>query len=112
MSSKQDDVRLPFSTLDPVMGDVISLLWEPDILRSMGQTMNILATEVQISLNYTNLDPHSISPTSPRSDRSRRPHEFHPVANDAHQTGLSHRQSLVNIARSSSSMWPGSLPPV
>jgi Protein of unknown function (DUF726) len=46
MSSKQDDVRLPFSTLDPVMGDVISLLWEPDILRSMGQTMNILATEV------------------------------------------------------------------
>lgn len=47
MSSKEDDVRLPFSTLDPVVGDVIALLWEPEILQSMGQTMNILATEVR-----------------------------------------------------------------
>lgn len=46
MSSKEDDVRLPFSTLDPVMGDVIALHWEPETLQSMGQTMNLLATEV------------------------------------------------------------------
>jgi Protein of unknown function (DUF726) len=46
MSSKEDDVRLPFSTIDPVVGDVISLLWEPETLQSMGQTMNLLATEV------------------------------------------------------------------
>ena len=46
MSSTEDDVRLPFSTIDPVMGDVISLYWEPEILQSMGQTMNLLATEV------------------------------------------------------------------
>jgi Protein of unknown function (DUF726) len=46
MSSKEDDVRLPFSTIDPVMGDAISLLWEPETLESMGQTMNLLATEV------------------------------------------------------------------
>jgi len=46
MASKEDDVRLPFSTLDPVVGDIISLLWEPEILQSMGQTMNLLATEV------------------------------------------------------------------
>ncbi|ODQ64742.1 DUF726-domain-containing protein, partial [Nadsonia fulvescens var. elongata DSM 6958] len=46
MSGKADDVRLPFSTVDPLMGDIYSLLWEPEMLQSMGQTINILATEV------------------------------------------------------------------
>jgi len=46
MSGKEDDVRLPFSTVDPIMGDLFSVLWEPDMLRSMGQTINLLATEV------------------------------------------------------------------
>ncbi|CAN3475210.1 probable lipase Mil1p [Diutina catenulata] len=45
MNGKMDDVRLPFSTVDPVMGDVFSLLWEPDMLQSMGQTITILASE-------------------------------------------------------------------
>lgn len=45
MNGKVDDVRLPFSTIDPVMGDIYSVLWEPDMLRSMGDTINILATE-------------------------------------------------------------------
>lgn len=43
---KEDDIRLPFSTVDPVMGDLYSLLWEPEMLKSMGQTINILATEI------------------------------------------------------------------
>ncbi|QPG75256.1 hypothetical protein FOA43_002606 [Brettanomyces nanus] len=46
MSGKMDDVRLPFSTVDPVMGDLYSLLWEPDMLTSMGQTIEILANEI------------------------------------------------------------------
>ena len=46
LSSKADDVRLPFSTVDPVMGDIYSILWEPEMLTSMGDTINILATEV------------------------------------------------------------------
>jgi hypothetical protein len=45
MTGKVDDVRLPFSTVDPIMGDIYSLLWEPDMLRSTGETINILATE-------------------------------------------------------------------
>ncbi len=45
MNSKTDDIRLPFSTVDPVMGDLISLLWEPEMLQSTGQTVGILATE-------------------------------------------------------------------
>jgi hypothetical protein len=45
MNGKVDDVRLPFSTIDPVMGDIYSLLWEPDMLQSTGDTINILATE-------------------------------------------------------------------
>ena len=46
MNGKIDDVRLPYSTVDPVMGDLYSVLWEPEMLRSMGDTINILATEV------------------------------------------------------------------
>ncbi|EMR11704.1 hypothetical protein PNEG_00138 [Pneumocystis murina B123] len=43
---KNDDVRLPFSTIDPIMGDVYSILWEPEILQSVGKTINIIATEI------------------------------------------------------------------
>jgi hypothetical protein len=46
MNGKVDDVRLPYSTVDPIMGDIYSVFWEPDMLRSMGDTINILATEV------------------------------------------------------------------
>jgi hypothetical protein len=46
MTGKVDDVRLPFSTVDPIMGDIYSVLWEPELLTSMGATINILATEV------------------------------------------------------------------
>ncbi|KAJ9648355.1 hypothetical protein H2199_001209 [Coniosporium tulheliwenetii] len=45
MNGKVDDVRLPYSTVDPIMGDIYSVLWEPEMLRSMGATINILATE-------------------------------------------------------------------
>lgn len=45
MNGKVDDVRLPYSTIDPVMGDMYSVLWEPEMLQSMGDTINILATE-------------------------------------------------------------------
>ena len=53
MSSKVDDVRLPFSTVDPVMGDIYSILWEPEMLTSMGDTINILATEVRLKPRVT-----------------------------------------------------------
>ncbi|CZT42758.1 related to DUF726 domain protein [Rhynchosporium secalis] len=45
MTGKVDDVRLPYSTVDPIMGDIYSVLWEPEMLQSMGDTINILATE-------------------------------------------------------------------
>ncbi|OKL59526.1 hypothetical protein UA08_05424 [Talaromyces atroroseus] len=45
MTGKVDDVRLPFSTVDPIMGDLYSVFWEPEMLQSMGSTINILATE-------------------------------------------------------------------
>jgi len=45
MNGKVDDVRLPYSTVDPIMGDIYSLLWEPEMLQSMGDTINILANE-------------------------------------------------------------------
>ena len=45
MNGKVDDVRLPFSTIDPVMGDMYSVLWEPEMLQSMGDTIKIIGTE-------------------------------------------------------------------
>ncbi|KAL4887939.1 hypothetical protein BDV59DRAFT_157147 [Aspergillus ambiguus] len=45
MTGKVDDVRLPFSTVDPIMGDLYSVLWEPEMLQSMGDTIKILGTE-------------------------------------------------------------------
>jgi pimeloyl-ACP methyl ester carboxylesterase len=45
MTGNIDDVRLPYSTVDPIMGDIYSVLWEPEMLKSMGETINILATE-------------------------------------------------------------------
>lgn len=48
MTGKVDDVRLPYSTVDPIMGDIYSVLWEPEMLTSMGDTINILATEVRV----------------------------------------------------------------
>lgn len=46
MSSKVDDVRLPFSVLDPIIGDVFSVLWEPEMMSEMGNALKILTTEV------------------------------------------------------------------
>lgn len=45
MTGNVDDVRLPFSTVDPIMGDIYSVHWEPEMLKSTGQTIQILATE-------------------------------------------------------------------
>lgn len=45
MTGNVDDVRLPFSTVDPIMGDIYSVHWEPEMLKSTGATMAILGTE-------------------------------------------------------------------
>lgn len=55
MTNKHDDIRLPFSTVDPAMGDIYSILWEPEMLQSIGDTINILATEVCIRPTMPNL---------------------------------------------------------
>lgn len=55
LTGKLDDIRLPFSTVDPIMGDLYSVLWEPEMLRSMGDTINILATEVSVTRPYAYL---------------------------------------------------------
>lgn len=46
MNGPLDDVRLPFSTLDPVVGDVFSVLWEPDMMGDTGNALKLLSTEV------------------------------------------------------------------
>lgn len=46
MANKNDDVTLPFSVLDAVVGDVFSVLWEPDMMAEMGSALKILTSEV------------------------------------------------------------------
>ena len=53
MTSRKDDVRLPFSVLDPVVGDVFSALWEPDMLGETGSTLKILTSEVLSQVGQT-----------------------------------------------------------
>lgn len=67
MTGKVDDVRLPFSTIDPVMGDLYSVLWEPEMLTSMGDTINILATEVSPPYFLCMATADSLDRHSPRA---------------------------------------------
>jgi hypothetical protein len=53
MSGTQDDVRLPFSVMDPIVGDVFSVLWEPEMIRETGSALKILTTEVLSQLSIT-----------------------------------------------------------
>ena len=48
MSGPQDDVRLPFSVIDSVMGDLFSILWEPDMMQEMGNALGILWNETLV----------------------------------------------------------------
>ncbi|KAH8119812.1 DUF726-domain-containing protein [Phellopilus nigrolimitatus] len=53
MTSSKDDVRLPFSVLDPIVGDVFSVLWEPEMLGEAGSTLKILTSEVLSQVSTT-----------------------------------------------------------
>ena len=53
MASSKDDVRLPFSVLDPIVGDVFSVLWEPEMLGETGSALKILTSEVLSTVGQT-----------------------------------------------------------
>jgi hypothetical protein len=98
MSGKADDVRLPYSTVDPIMGDIYSVLWEPEMLKSMGATINILATEVStlrhiVQASYTDipLGSHAGSPASPGQYYPHCSYVCHAVAYGFDQALLPHR---------------------
>lgn len=46
MAGKEDDVRLPFSVLDAIIGDVMSVLWEPETILQTGDALKILTGEI------------------------------------------------------------------
>jgi len=46
VAGKFDDVRMPFSTLDPIIGDVFSVRWEPEMMQEMGGALRILSREI------------------------------------------------------------------
>lgn len=53
MNGKIDDVRLPFSVLDPIVGDVFSVLWEPEMIQETGSALRILTGEILTQLGQT-----------------------------------------------------------
>ncbi|KAJ3511532.1 hypothetical protein NLJ89_g4039 [Agrocybe chaxingu] len=53
MNGVNDDVRLPFSVLDPIVGDVFSVLWEPEMIRETGTALSILTGEVLSQIGMT-----------------------------------------------------------
>ena len=53
LNGKLDDPRLPFSVLDPVVGDVFSVLWEPEMIRETGSALKILTGEVVTQIGQT-----------------------------------------------------------
>jgi hypothetical protein len=53
MNGIQDDVRLPFSVLDPIVGDVFSVLWEPEMIRETGSALKIMTQEVLSQIGLT-----------------------------------------------------------
>lgn len=105
MTGKVDDVRLPFSTVDPVMGDIYSVLWEPEMLTSMGDTINILATEVSALVGQElqtiadmYLGSHARFATSARKHHPRELDGSSAVACRFDQALVPDRQSMVCIA--------------
>lgn len=54
-------MRLPFSVLDPVVGDVFSVRWEPEMMEEMGNALQILSTEVLSQVGQTVLQATFLS---------------------------------------------------
>ncbi|KAF8527388.1 hypothetical protein BU17DRAFT_39586 [Hysterangium stoloniferum] len=53
MSGPRDDVRLPFSVLDPVVGDVFSVRWEPEMMGETGNAIKLLTGEILSQISTT-----------------------------------------------------------
>ncbi|KAI5825767.1 DUF726-domain-containing protein [Schizophyllum commune Tattone D] len=53
LNGPNDDPRLPFSVLDPIVGDVFSVLWEPEMIQETGSALKILTGEVLTQIGQT-----------------------------------------------------------
>lgn len=53
LNGELDDPRLPFSVLDPVVGDVFSVLWEPEMIRETGSALRIMTAEILSQIGQT-----------------------------------------------------------
>ena len=48
LKGAEDDPTLPYSVIDPIMGDVFSIMWEPQMMQEMGNAMSILWNETLV----------------------------------------------------------------
>src|SRR5712671_2456964 len=53
LNGELDDPRLPFSVLDPVVGDVFGVLWEPEMIRETGGALRIMTAEILSQIGQT-----------------------------------------------------------
>ena len=52
MNGLNDDVRLPFSVLDPIVGNVYSVRWEPEMIRG-NSALKISTGDVLLQIGMT-----------------------------------------------------------
>ncbi|KAK0185158.1 hypothetical protein F5146DRAFT_1071635 [Armillaria mellea] len=52
-NNKRMTLDCPFSVLDPIVGDVFSVLWEPEMIRETGSALKILTGEVLSQIGAT-----------------------------------------------------------
>ncbi|KAE9386574.1 DUF726-domain-containing protein [Gymnopus androsaceus JB14] len=84
LNSPLDDPRLPFSVLNPIVSDVFSVLWEPEMIRETGEVLSqigqtvlqtpvmaTLMTALQWPIILTNLGYLIDNPWSNTLDRAR-----------------------------------------
>ncbi|KAJ7776119.1 hypothetical protein B0H16DRAFT_1879540 [Mycena metata] len=72
MTGKLDDVPLPFSVLDPVVGDVFSVLWEPEMIQETGSALKaLMASALQCPIILTNLGYIVDNPWNNALDRAK-----------------------------------------
>ena len=114
MTSAKDDVRLPFSVLDPVVGDVFSVLWEPEMLGETGSTLKILTSEVLSQVGQSVLQATVMATLMSALQWPIRMYLKDSITffginltnfSSAHEAWLSHRQSMVQRIGSRQGSW-------
>ena len=103
MAGPRDDVRLPFSVLDPIVGDVFSVRWEPEMMGETGNAIKLLTGEILSQLSQTVLQATVMTTlmsalTWPISMSTSCDPSFILTSSSPNKARIPHRQPMVQRA--------------